>query len=241
MKPDDKDLMREHWEEIAGVYISQRAFSPADRRIIELIGELRPKKMLEIGIGACAIARAVLSGYQDIRYFGLDLTRGFLDYAKKSLPNPMLIRATALSLPVKSDTLNLTLEMDTIHHVPQELLSGIIGEIYRVTKPQGLFMLMEDWGKEPENPRERLMRQMIHRRKMNRAGLEYHPSDEEWRQLLENAGFSIIHREYLSRKLSFQYLEKTEDAEIQAALIDLKGLWGDEAPVTEMTLMIGRK
>jgi len=238
---DNEFKMRVHWDDTAECYISRRAFSPADNRILELIAEISPKRLLEIGLGPALIASNIQKHYPHIQYFGLDITQAFLDYAKKLLPHPALIKATALNLPFKHNSLDCILEMDTIHHVPKELLSKVIDEIYRAVQPGGLFILLEDWGKKAENEREQIIKEFIEHRHTYRTGMEYHPTDSEWRELLVNAGFSISHSEHISRQLDLDYYEKLEAENSQALLQKLKTVWVKEQPSTQMTLLLGKK
>jgi len=246
MRPDkvrhDPVLMRDHWESEATGYVLERQFSAVDAKVVETL-QLKPgERLLEIGFGSCITAPAILSAYPGISYYGLDLAEKFIEIGRsRKLPNACFLKGSAAQLPFAAASFDAVLEMDAIHHFPQEYLPGVLVEIARALRPAGRLLVVEDWAAPPENKRERLMDRLQRRRHLTRHGLEYHPSEAEWMAMLEKAGFELLNLARIARPLNFGRFDELNDPEAHEELARLRELWGEKRPTTRMSLFYGRK
>jgi len=246
MKPDkvkhDPVFMREHWESEATGYVLERQFSSVDVKVVETLRMKSGERLLEIGFGSCITAPALLQAYPGTKYYGLDLADKFIEIGRRrGLPDAHFLNGSAAQLPFAAGSFDALLEMDAIHHFPQEHLPGVLVEISRVLRPAGRLLLVEDWAAAPENERERLMDRLQRRRYLTRRGLEYHPSETEWTAMLERAGFELVDLTRIARPLNFGRFDELDDPEARAELSRLRKLWGQEQPTTRMNLFYVRR
>ncbi|MCW4049113.1 MAG: class I SAM-dependent methyltransferase [Candidatus Bathyarchaeota archaeon] len=99
------------------------------------------KNVLEIGCGV-----GVLSSYLADKYSwsvtGIDIDSEQIEIARRDqAENEYLkfVEADATNLPYGDDDFDLVLSFDVLHHIPDWV--GAIGEIYRVLKPDGFYVL----------------------------------------------------------------------------------------------------
>jgi len=242
MKPHDVKQMRSHWESQAADYDWGRKWSRVDTRVLELIDADLGDRLLEIGFGSGVVAAEIIHAYPGIRYYGIDLADNFIRLAKERLTNTAaLIQASASHLPFRAGSIHIVLEMNAIHHFPRRIIPDAVTEIADVLKQGGRFISVEDWGTPPEDDRESLVYELQRQRPLVRAGLEYHPSDEEWIATFKNAGLVVKRMEHIPRPLNFQRLWEMLGPEAEGKLARLWELWGHETPTTKMTLFICKK
>jgi ubiquinone/menaquinone biosynthesis C-methylase UbiE len=242
MKPFDPKLMRAHWEAEALKYSQNRKWSAVDDQVLDLITPFDNIKMLEIGIGSGLMAQEIIRKFPSVHYLGLDISFKFIEISLVNLAeNTPLIQATALSLPFKAQSFDLVLEMDSIHHFPNKLIPEAVGEIHRILKAKGHFLLAEDWALEPKNEREELALFCKNRRHLTLQGWECHPSENEWRTILQDSDLSIRKVEYIPRPLDLQTFANINDIQGQRELSRLEKMWEGCAPYTRMILILSQK
>jgi len=234
--------MREHWEAQADSYYTKRGWSAADARVVELLGQHQHERWLEVGIGPGIVGAAAKRRWPAMRYYGLDLARNFLHLSRARLGRDLpLIQAAAEWLPLKTASFDGVLEMDTIHHLPRQLIPRTVAEISRIIKPGGRLISVEDWATIPDDERARLAYSLQAKRHSVAEGWEYHPSEPEWTVMFTAAGLHVESIEHPWRPLDLALFASLPHMAARAELRRLKGIWGDDLPTTTMSLFICRK
>ena len=108
------------------------------------VGELLLYKqnILDVGVGNGLMFKYLK---KKVSYTGLDISAKMLTESKKrasqySIPfHP--IQGNAIDLPFKDNSFDSTICIDTLHHIPPELIYKVVDEIIRVTKKDGQILL----------------------------------------------------------------------------------------------------
>ena len=242
MKQFDLKYMRDHWESQAAGYAESRKWSAVDARVLELLKLVPGDNLLEIGFGAGVTAEQIIRKFPEARYWGLDLADNFIRMARNRLGgSAFLVQGNALNLPFKPESFDCALEMDAIHHFPPKIIPEVVKEIFRLLKPGAKFIMVEDWGAEPEDKRDELANEIQKLRLLKQKGLEYHPSDNEWLKMIEDAAFIVGLMEHIERPLDLNLFENIPGDKARDKLDELCSLWGNEPSTTKMTIFICEK
>ena len=108
------------------------------------LAPLAGREIIELGCGAAALARSLLSRYPDSRVTGLEVDAR--QHAKNiAAPHPALtfIAAGAEAIPFPAASFDLAMMLKSLHHVPLPLLDTALAEVARVLKPGGLLYVSE--------------------------------------------------------------------------------------------------
>jgi len=108
------------------------------------VGELLvyKKNILEVGVG-----NGLMFEYlkKKVSYTGLDLSVKMLTQAKKRALQYSIsfypIQGNAIDLPFKENSFDSTICIDTLHHIPPEMVNRVVEELIRVTKKNGQILL----------------------------------------------------------------------------------------------------
>ncbi len=103
--------------------------------VLALLGEVKDKRILELGIGTGVYSRTV-SGLGGTA-FGLDISAQMLQQVRSSA-DIFLIRGDIENLPIQSDTMDAVICIRAIRFL-DDLRKGLT-EVNRVLKPSGLFV-----------------------------------------------------------------------------------------------------
>ncbi len=101
-------------------------------------------KFLDVACGTAEMISQLARSFPKMEFTGTDFAPGMILKARektKELKNVNIIETSATNLPFPSQTFNVILCSEAFHHFyePQKVLS----EIYRVAKPNALFVLMD--------------------------------------------------------------------------------------------------
>jgi len=94
-------------------------------------------RVLDVGCGAGDFCEAIKFYRPDLEIFGIDLSQKAIKVAKKRVQKAVFKVADAQELPFKDDYFDAVVCFDLIEHV--EFPQKVLGEIYRVLKPGGIF------------------------------------------------------------------------------------------------------
>ena len=111
-------------------------------------------KLLDLGCGTGSLIQSLRRSNSEFEAYGIDVDPRILDIAKTKGKkyqdqNTSYIQASATRLPFENDHFDAVVSTLLFHHLMPEEKRQSLKEIYRVIKPNGLFVLV-DWGK-PSN------------------------------------------------------------------------------------------
>lgn len=98
---------------------------------------VRKGKVLEVGCGAGAFARAIKKHRPSLEVSGCDLSRNSIALAKGFGGDVSYFQADVYHLPFKSDSFDAVVSFDVWEHL--EKPAKAFQEVYRVLKPGGIF------------------------------------------------------------------------------------------------------
>lgn len=103
-----------------------------------IIEELRGGKVLDLGCGMGTYAEL----FDPHNYVGLEISKSYIRYAKQHKRGDFVL-GDGRHLPFKSAAFGAVCSVAVFHHIPDEELFGILGEVKRVMFPSGVFLFMD--------------------------------------------------------------------------------------------------
>lgn len=114
---------------------------------IDLLGA--SSLVLDVGCGPAQVA-SYAEG-RGCRAVGVDLTPAMLDVARQRNSHLPLINADVLRLPVRDRGVDGAIAWFSLHNLPRSLLGQALGEIRRVLRHEGVFVLVTHAGTGEES------------------------------------------------------------------------------------------
>lgn len=119
-------------------------------KIIDLL-DLEPnERLLDVGCGTASLLVAAKSRFPNVEMTGVDIDKKVLSIAQSKLQKNSLdvelINTGAQKLPFPDSSFDVIVSTLIFHHLPTEIKKQALGEIYRVLKKDGRFLLV-DFGK----------------------------------------------------------------------------------------------
>ena len=154
-----------------------------------LVNNLVGPKILDVGCGSAPYGNTILANTNAKRIIGIDLDEACVEYAKKSYDTAMQF-ALGKVLPFPDKYFNSVFSVDVFGHIEFRHKDDVIGEIARVTAPEGRSVHIIECGQldyfqmDPVNPDDPI-RQYIYQE--GHIGIE--PADallSRWRQHFQN-------------------------------------------------------
>ena len=106
----------------------------------------RQVTLLDVACGTGRFLRQVRLTYPAMRLVGLDLSRPYLDEARRQLRGlrgAELIEAPAESMPLASGSVDIVTSIFLFHELPPEVRRAVTAEMARVLKPDGLLVFLD--------------------------------------------------------------------------------------------------
>ena len=179
--------IRESYDRLAEEYArrisDELQLKPLDRELLDRFAEqIRGRgEVCDMGCGPGHVARYLRDA--GVPVFGLDLSPGMLEQARKQNPNIPFREGDMLSLDLGDGTLAGVAAFYAIVNIPRQSLSVVFREIQRVLRPDGLLLLAFHTGDEVLHEDE------LWGQKISMDFLLFPPS--EVKHDLEAAGFII--------------------------------------------------
>lgn len=165
-------------------YTAGRVLSAADRYILEELKKKSPDTLVEIGCGPGIIAGRALFVE---KYICTDITLEFLKMASKARPSGVFLNCRAEILPLRNGMADCVVAMAVLHHLNTKALKHSLSEIHRILKPNGIFLLLEDWCfKKGITGFEEEARKL----RFRNGSDEYHLTVDNWLRKISSIGFS---------------------------------------------------
>lgn len=160
-------LIAQRFDHLSGTFPSSIDINDSRlKAIINRIGDIRNKKVLEVGCGKGRISRIFKSMGADV--YGIDLSEKLLQDAKTVRPH-YFVKASAGQIPFKSGSFDVVVLLEVLEHIPQPTV--VFEELSRVLKNDGLLIIV-DRNKFSLNNRRFLVPNMVIKR--------YHELKNEW-------------------------------------------------------------
>jgi ubiquinone/menaquinone biosynthesis C-methylase UbiE len=139
------------------------------RRKVELLEEIvRPRlgslqglSVLDVGCGTGTTDRQFASRVQKLH--GVDVSEEMLAHARASVPTADFSWYDGEKLPFADDSFDVTVAICVLHHVPVSKRSTMLGEMLRVTRPEGFVAVFE------HNPLNPLTRHAVNTTEMDQS------------------------------------------------------------------------
>ena len=106
----------------------------------------RQVTLLDVACGTGRFLRQVRLAYPAMPLKGLDLSRPYLDEARRQLDGlrgAELIEAAAEKMPLADASVDIVTSIFLFHELPPEVRRQVTAEIARVLKPGGLFVFID--------------------------------------------------------------------------------------------------
>jgi ubiquinone/menaquinone biosynthesis C-methylase UbiE len=102
--------------------------------------------LLDVACGTGRFLRQVRIAYPAMRLVGLDLSRPYLDEARRHLEGlraAELIEAAAEKMPLEEASVDIAASIFLFHELPPEVRRAVTMEVARVLKPGGLLVFLD--------------------------------------------------------------------------------------------------
>jgi SAM-dependent methyltransferase len=114
-----------------------------EKHVIE--AELAPwhavgqREFLDLGCGTGEFAPCFPAAH----YLGIDPARGYIRFAGQHRPG-RFAAASGAALPLASQSIGAALVLGVLHHLPDDVVRALMGELQRVLRSGALALIMED-------------------------------------------------------------------------------------------------
>lgn len=162
-----------------------------DEAVVPLIREKCVSSLLDFGCGTGVLCHRVAHDVDHVT--GMDIAAGALQVAKEScgsLPNVTLTLIDGDYLPCPDAHFDCVVAREALMYVPDSKLEHIVAEIYRVLRPGGSFVLLDQVSNDP------------YWQKFSRTPLQLKRSPVSFRDCASHVGF-VLEREYTVRTPRF--------------------------------------
>jgi ubiquinone/menaquinone biosynthesis C-methylase UbiE len=180
--------LRNSYDTIAAEYTTRIYYElrdkPFDRELVDRYAGWVPGggRVFDLGCGPGQIARYLCD--RGVRVYGLDLSYGMLQQARKLNPDIQFVQGSMLSLPVASDALAGIAAFYSIIHIERDQVVAALTEMRRVLQTAGLLLLTFHLGADA-----------IHETDLWGYRVDFFAnlfSSEEMLHYLKGAGFEIL-------------------------------------------------
>ena len=154
---------------------------------LSVIPDISPKKVLDVGCGGGMLISLLSERFTDTRLTGIDISVDAVEFTKRTNAGIIqdgrldVIRGSVSELPFGDDTFDIVTAFETYFFWPD--LENDIKEVFRVTKDNGLFIIVSETYPHPKftERNERIIKEY----RMNIL------ENRKMAELLENAGFIV--------------------------------------------------
>ncbi len=137
----DKAVYRVQWEALGPQFVAARGVRAEDV----------PFEALEVGVGVGRWASKLDPA--NTRLTGLDVSESMIQAARADFPEGRFdLLEEGLAFPYAEESFDLAFTVSVMHHNPTTAKRTLISEMWRVTRPGGRLMFLEDFVSEKRTP-----------------------------------------------------------------------------------------
>jgi ubiquinone/menaquinone biosynthesis C-methylase UbiE len=154
-------------------------------------------KFLDVGLGMANLERWLLDRESQLKIYGVDFSPKAVLYAKKKLAGKFVV-AKSQKLPFKKSYFDFAAMLDVLEHIPRGESKKALGEINRVLKKGGEFVVSVPLNEDLETMNR------------NRTNFNRHLRQYTVRILvreLQLAGFKVLKRDFIYAFRNFYFLK----------------------------------
>lgn len=104
----------------------------------------KPHAILDIGCGLGIITNFLKGSFPDAQLVGIDIDAEAIFHAKELYPACSFKVGDVLQIPYSDNSFDCVMLIQVLHHVPAPLWPQAIQEIFRILKPGGKLILLEN-------------------------------------------------------------------------------------------------
>ncbi|HEX2017804.1 MAG TPA: class I SAM-dependent methyltransferase [Aurantimonas sp.] len=129
--------------------VLDKAFAAGDTAglIAAGLAEEDARTVLDIGAGAGMLARALSARGHDVT--GIDPNAAAIERARRDVPEARFEVGGAEALPFPDGSFDAAVFLNSLHHVPADLMARALAESARVTRPDGPIFVVEPLAEGP--------------------------------------------------------------------------------------------
>ncbi|TYC61814.1 class I SAM-dependent methyltransferase [Rhodobacterales bacterium] len=110
-------------------------------KILEILAAADVRRVIDIGCGRGDLAAALVRrGYA---VTGVDPLSSAVEIARGRAPGAEFLHAGAEAIPARPGSFGATVFLNSLHHVPADLMSAGLGEAWRLLRPRGALVVVE--------------------------------------------------------------------------------------------------
>lgn len=110
-------------------------------KILEILAAGDVRRVIDIGCGRGDLAAALVRrGYA---VTGVDPLQSALDIARGRAPGAEFLHAGAEAIPARPGSFGATVFLNSLHHVPADLMPAALAEAWRLLRPRGVLLVIE--------------------------------------------------------------------------------------------------
>lgn len=210
--------------------MTSRAAPPRVADELDLLAEWVPladARIVELGCGAAALARALVQRFPGARVTGLEVDerQHAKNLAAPPVPGLSFAAGGAQAVPYADATFDLALMLKSLHHVPRPLMATALAEAARVLRPGGHLYVSEPVYGGPFNDIVKLFNEERVVREAAQAALDEALRSGGWTQarelVFETAlhfpDFATFEQKVMRPTFADHHLDEAKLAQVRAA------------------------
>ncbi len=184
-------FIKRFFSRLAPVYdVVELFLSKTRKTVVELSGARNSSKILDLATGTGS--QAIAFAKSGCKVIGFDLNKKMLERAirKSKYSNLILLIADAVKIPFDDEYFDVSCISFALHDMPPAIRTGAIAEMRRITKRDGIMMII-DYGL----PRNRFFKWIVYR-VLRIYESKYYPGfiKSDFEGLLKDSGIEILHK-----------------------------------------------
>ncbi len=135
-----EDIIKQRFDKCCGIFPEEiRIADFRVRTILNFLGELKDKKVLDLGCGKGRLAKILIGKGASVT--GVDLSEKLLEVASRNVIGANFIVGSATELPLADDSFDFIICVEVLEHVPN--YKKAVEEMMRVLKKNGKIIIID--------------------------------------------------------------------------------------------------